>query len=270
MICSDKTGTLTKNEMTIGTVLTASAEVEVSGSGYRPDGELLADGRPLEDPVALDEVRAVLAAGCLANDAVLRRDGDEWTIHGDPSDAAFLVAEAKVAGLSEAREARFERVGELPFTSERKLMSSVESDLQRGGEIAVVTKGAPDVLLSRCESERVRGEVRSLTEARRAGDPRLGRAPRRSSAAPAGRRLPAAAAGRATAAGGVGRRARARLPGDGGHDRPTASRGAGGRRRGRRRRRSGDDDHRRPPAHGRSHRGRPRHRRARLPDPDRR
>ncbi|HEX6229104.1 MAG TPA: cation-translocating P-type ATPase, partial [Solirubrobacterales bacterium] len=167
VICSDKTGTLTRNEMTISTVLTASGEVRVTGSGYRPEGELLIDGRPLEDPVLLEEVRAVLAAGCLANDAVLRREGEEWTIQGDPSDAAFLVAEAKVAGLSEAREARFERLRELPFTSERKLMSSVETDLERGGEIAVVTKGAPDVLLSRCTAERVAGEVRSLSESRR-------------------------------------------------------------------------------------------------------
>jgi calcium-translocating P-type ATPase len=167
VVCSDKTGTLTENEMTIVKLLTASAEVDVSGSGYRPEGELLAGGRPLEDPVALDEVRAVLAAGCLANDAVLRRDGEEWTIQGDPSDAAFLVAEAKVAGLTEARKARFERLAELPFTSERKLMSSVESDLERGGEIAVVTKGAPDVLLSRCSAERVAGEARPLTGARR-------------------------------------------------------------------------------------------------------
>jgi magnesium-transporting ATPase (P-type) len=167
VVCSDKTGTLTENEMTIVKVLTATAEVEVTGGGYRPEGEFLADGRPLTDTVALDEVRAVLAAGCLANDAVLRRDGEEWTIQGDPSDAAFLVAEAKVTGLSEAREARFERVGELPFTSERRLMSSVESDLERGGEIAVVTKGAPDVLLSRCSAERVAGEVRPLTDDRR-------------------------------------------------------------------------------------------------------
>ena len=167
VVCSDKTGTLTKNEMTIEKVLTASAEVDVSGSGYRPGGELLVDGHQVEDPVELDEVRAVLAAGCLANDAVLRHDNDEWTIQGDPTDAAFLVAEAKVAGLTEAREARFERVAELPFTSERKLMSTLQTDLEREGEIAVVTKGAPDVLLSRCSAERVAGDVRPLTDAHR-------------------------------------------------------------------------------------------------------
>ena len=102
VICSDKTGTLTKNEMTIEKVVTGSGEVDVTGSGYRPEGELRVDGRPLDDPVLLDEVRAVLAAGSLANDAVLREDGGEWTIQGDPTEAAFLVAEAKVEGLHES------------------------------------------------------------------------------------------------------------------------------------------------------------------------
>jgi calcium-translocating P-type ATPase len=168
VICSDKTGTLTKNEMTIEKIVTASGEVDVTGTGYRPEGELLdADGRPLADPVLLDEVRAVLVGGSLANAAVLREVGDQWTIQGDPTDAAFLVAEAKVAGLSETREARFERVGEVPFSSERRLMSTLEADLEGALGIAGVTKGAPDVLLSRCTAERVGGDIRPLTDARR-------------------------------------------------------------------------------------------------------
>lgn len=130
VICSDKTGTLTKSEMTIEKVVTGSGEVEVTGSGYRPEGDLRTDGRPLDDPVLLDEVRAVLAAGSLANDAVLREQGGEWTIQGDPTEAAFLVAEAKVEGLTGARRARFERVGEVPFSSERALMSTLHTDLE--------------------------------------------------------------------------------------------------------------------------------------------
>ena len=169
VVCSDKTGTLTKSEMTIQKIVTPSGEVNVTGSGYRPEGELRVDGRPLADGPVLGEARNVLAAGCLANDAVLHEAEDgEWTIQGDPTEAAFLVAEAKVAGLSEVREARFERVGEIPFTSERKLMSTLEADVSREGDIAVVTKGAPDVLIARCTAERVAGEVRLLTEARRA------------------------------------------------------------------------------------------------------
>ena len=167
VICSDKTGTLTKNEMTIEKVVTGSGEVDVTGSGYRPEGELRVDGHPLDDAVLLDEVRAVLAGGSLANDAVLREEDGEWTIQGDPTEAAFLVAEAKVEGLAEMRRARFERVGEVPFSSERKLMSTVHTDLEGEPGVAVVTKGAPDVLLARCTEERLGGRVRPLTEERR-------------------------------------------------------------------------------------------------------
>jgi magnesium-transporting ATPase (P-type) len=166
VVCSDKTGTLTRNEMTIEKVVTGSAEVDVTGSGYRPEGELRVGGRPLDDPVLLEEVEAVLAGGSLANDAALREEAGEWTIRGDPTEAAFLAAEAKIAGLHEARASRFERVGEVPFSSERKLMSTLEADADEGG-VAVVTKGAPDVLLGRCTAERVAGEVRALTAARR-------------------------------------------------------------------------------------------------------
>jgi P-type Ca2+ transporter type 2C len=169
VICSDKTGTLTRNEMTVTTVVTGSGEADVTGTGYRPEGDVVIDGRTLGDgdaPIA-DEVRFVLAGGSLANDAVLREDGGEWAVQGDPTEAAFLVAEAKL-GATEARRARFERVGEVPFTSERKLMSTLEADVERESRIDVVTKGAPDVLLARCTHERVAGEVRRLTDARRA------------------------------------------------------------------------------------------------------
>jgi magnesium-transporting ATPase (P-type) len=167
VVCSDKTGTLTQNEMTIEKVVTPSGEVDVTGTGYRPEGELHVDGRPLDDPVLLDEVRYVLGGGSLANDAVLHQDGDDWRIQGDPTEAAFLVAEAKI-GLTGPRRERFQRVGELPFTSERKLMTTLEADIEREGRIAIVTKGAPDVLLGRCTHERVAGAVRPLTAARRA------------------------------------------------------------------------------------------------------
>jgi Ca2+-transporting ATPase len=166
VVCSDKTGTLTKNEMTIEKIVTASGEVDVSGTGYRPDGELRVDDRPLDDPVLLDEVRFVLGGGSLANDAVLREHDGVWSIQGDPTEAAFLVAEAKI-GLTAARRGRFSRVGEIPFTSERKLMTTLEADVEREGRIAVVTKGAPDVLLARCTHERAAGDIRPLTDARR-------------------------------------------------------------------------------------------------------
>ena len=171
VICTDKTGTLTRNEMTVTRVVTGSGEVELTGSGYRPEGEVHVGGRPAEaervDAALVDEVRFVLGGGSLANDAVLVQDDGEWTVQGDPTEGAFLVAEAKL-GMAEARSSRFRRVGEVPFTSERRLMTTLEADVEREGRIDVVTKGAPDALLARCTHERVAGQVRPLDDARRA------------------------------------------------------------------------------------------------------
>ena len=170
VICTDKTGTLTRNEMTIIRVVTPSGEVELTGTGYRPEGEVRRDGRPVDaeeaDRELVEEVRFVLGGGSLANDAVLRSEDGEWTIQGDPTEGAFLVAEAKI-GITDQRRARFTRVGEVPFSSERRLMTTLESDVEREGRIDVVTKGAPEALLARCTHERVAGEVRELTDARR-------------------------------------------------------------------------------------------------------
>ncbi|MEO6122419.1 MAG: cation-translocating P-type ATPase [Ilumatobacteraceae bacterium] len=163
VVCSDKTGTLTRSEMTIVKVVTPSGEVDVTGSGYDPAGDLRVDGRPLVDVELLEEVRFVIAGGSLANDASLHEIDGAWTIQGDPTEAAFLVAEAKIAGLTDERRARFERVGEVPFTSERKLMTTIEADVERDGRIAVVTKGAPDMLLTRCTHIRIGFAIEPLT-----------------------------------------------------------------------------------------------------------
>ncbi len=170
VICSDKTGTLTRNEMAISTVVTGSGRVTVTGEGYRPEGQVMLDSRRLDattpDSPVFDEVRLVLGGGSLANDAVLREVDGEWTVQGDPTEAAFLVAEARL-GVTRERLARFKRVGEAPFTSERKLMSTLEADAERDGQLVLVAKGAPDVLLARCAAERVAGEERTLTDSRR-------------------------------------------------------------------------------------------------------
>jgi magnesium-transporting ATPase (P-type) len=167
VVCSDKTGTLTRNEMTIQRIVTASGTVDVTGTGYEPTGDLLVDGRRLADGAPIgEEVRIVLSGGSLANDASLREEDGEWIVVGDPTEAAFLVAEQK-AGLAPARAERFSRVGEIPFSSERKLMSTLQADAERAGGIAVVTKGAPDVLLARCTDEQVGFDVVPLSDDRR-------------------------------------------------------------------------------------------------------
>ena len=168
VVCSDKTGTLTKGEMTIGRVVTAVGEVWVTGAGYRPEGELLHEGRPLQEDTPLWWATAyVLGGGSLANNATLQEEGGEWAIQGDPTEASFLVAEAKF-GTRGRRTERFSRVAEIPFTSERKLMTSVEADAHREGMLAVVTKGAPDVLLDRCAHIQVGEAVEPLDDRWRA------------------------------------------------------------------------------------------------------
>lgn len=164
VVCSDKTGTLTKGEMTIGRVVSPLGEVVVTGGGYRPDGELLHDGVELEedDPLWL-ATAYVLTGGCLANNATLQEKDGEWTVQGDPTEASFLVAEAKL-GTHGRRARRFSRVAEIPFTSERKLMTSLHTDATRAGMIAVVTKGAPDVLLDRCTRIQVGDTVEPLDD----------------------------------------------------------------------------------------------------------
>ena len=163
VVCSDKTGTLTRGEMTIGRVVTASGSAVVTGAGYRPDGEVLLDGVPLEvGSGAWQEMAVVLSGGSLANDATLSLDDDgTWVIQGDPTEAAFKVAEVKL-GTREARTGRFQRVAVIPFTSARKMMTSLEADADRGGRLAVVSKGAPEVLLARCSHVRVGGDVLPL------------------------------------------------------------------------------------------------------------
>jgi Ca2+-transporting ATPase len=165
VICSDKTGTLTRNEMTIVQAVVHSGQVEITGSGYEPEGRLLAGGEPLVAGALLEEIRAVLSLGSLVNDSVLSRGEAGWEIQGDPTEAALLVAERK-AGFTAERERRFERLAELPFTSERKLMSTVAMD-RSARRLLLATKGAPDVLIERCVSERVGGESRPLGEERR-------------------------------------------------------------------------------------------------------
>jgi magnesium-transporting ATPase (P-type) len=152
VICSDKTGTLTRNEMTIQRIVTRSGAVEVTGTGHEPVGELLSEGRPLGPGDLRDEVHVVLSGGSLANDASLRQEEGRWVVLGDPTEVAFLVAERK-GGFHEERTVRFQRVGEVPFTSERKLMTTLETDRYHDDRLTVVTKGAPDVLLARCTHE---------------------------------------------------------------------------------------------------------------------
>ena len=167
VIASDKTGTLTKNEMTVRVVVTASGRVRFGGSGYRPEGEVTRDGGgAIDGPLAVELTRTLSAAD-RANNAVLQERDGEWVVQGDPTEGALIVAARKAGLESAALEARFERLAEVPFSSERKLMSTVHSDAQRQERVLALTKGAPDVLLARCTKEMLGEEQRPLDPARR-------------------------------------------------------------------------------------------------------
>jgi Ca2+-transporting ATPase len=164
VIASDKTGTLTRSEMTIERVMTASGGTHITGIGYAPQGRLEHEGAELCAGPLLAENIVVLSGGSLASNAHLRKTEDgEWEIQGDPTEAAFLVAEHKL-GTHERRKQRFERISEIPFTSERKIMSTIEVDHEHEDEIVVITKGAPDVLLQRCNRVRVGADVVGLDD----------------------------------------------------------------------------------------------------------
>jgi Ca2+-transporting ATPase len=167
VIASDKTGTLTKNEMTVRTVVTASGRSDLGGTGYTPEGDLRRDGRLVQDDTLRAEVERALRAADLANNATVNRSDGRWSVQGDPTEGALIVAARKVGLSPETLDSRFERVGEVPFSSERKLMSTVHRDAEKPERLAAFAKGAPDVLLPRCSHEIVDDEARPLTDERR-------------------------------------------------------------------------------------------------------
>ena len=162
VIASDKTGTLTKNEMTIREIVTPSGRVELTGTGYEPVGAAVITG---DEARTRAEVERTLAAGALANNAQLAKVNGTWEVQGDPTEAAFLVAQHKLEGVSE-RIGAWERIGEVPFTSERKMMS-VLGRRTTDEHVRLFAKGAPDVLLERCTAELVGDDVVPLSDERR-------------------------------------------------------------------------------------------------------
>ena len=168
VIASDKTGTLTKNEMTVRRVVTASGCVDVGGSGYLPMGELQQDGGGEVMGALRTELMQVLTAANRASNAVLQELEGRWAILGDPTEGALIVAARKAGLESQSLDARFARIAEVPFSSERKLMSTVHRDAGRPQRRVAFTKGAPDVLLGRCSHEWAGDAAQPLTDDRRA------------------------------------------------------------------------------------------------------
>lgn len=167
VIASDKTGTLTRNEMTVREVVTASGRVLVSGTGYAPVGDVcdVADG-PVTGDLRMELERTLAVADRASNASVQQVDG-HWRVQGDPTEGALVVAARKAGLAADALTLRFARVAEIPFSSERKLMSTLHTDRDTSGRVLLFTKGAPDVLLTRCTHELVGDQQRPLSGIRR-------------------------------------------------------------------------------------------------------
>ncbi len=165
VICSDKTGTLTRNEMTVERIVTPSGEVQLTGTGYEPKGKMLGmGGDAIEEsaPVNAEALRTI-AVGAFANDGDLRQnDAGQWEIVGDPTEVSLVVASRKIK--AERALGKLDRVGEVPFTSERKRMAVIGKDSSDNGNLSVYAKGAPDVLLGYCTRIAVGDAVRPMTE----------------------------------------------------------------------------------------------------------
>lgn len=142
VICTDKTGTLTENEMTVQRVWTLAGEVEVEGAGYAPFGRFRAGDRVVE----AGPLTELLRAGLLCNDARLAQTEGGWSVLGDPTEGALVVLAGKGGLRHEQEAARLPRLAELPFSSERKRMTTIH--LAAGKRIAYV-KGAVEVILAR-------------------------------------------------------------------------------------------------------------------------
>ncbi|MFA5362265.1 MAG: calcium-translocating P-type ATPase, SERCA-type [Candidatus Omnitrophota bacterium] len=161
VICSDKTGTLTKNEMTVKAVFSGGLMFEVTGVGYEPKGEFLKEGRKV-DVHDHPDLRKSLLCSVLCNGAELRKSDTGYTMFGDPTEGAMLVAAAKLDIWKKQSEEAFPFVEEIPFDSERKKMSVVRKDKSA---VTAFVKGAPDILLNNCTDIEENGVVRKLTDA---------------------------------------------------------------------------------------------------------
>ncbi|HEY9596046.1 MAG TPA: HAD-IC family P-type ATPase, partial [Cyanophyceae cyanobacterium] len=174
-ICSDKTGTLTQNKMVVQRVDTPNQSFQVTGEGYAPTGEFRNDG----SVIAIEqhpELEPLLLSCALCNDAILQHNEGEWTILGDPTEGALIALAGKGGVDKEPVSRQLPRVGEFPFSSERKRMSVIcqvpsnqkAVQVPTDSPYLMFTKGSPELVLERCISGVYGEQTEKLTDAQRA------------------------------------------------------------------------------------------------------
>ncbi|AKB39482.1 calcium-translocating P-type ATPase, SERCA-type [Methanosarcina mazei] len=171
VICSDKTGTLTQNKMTVERIYVDRQILRVTGGGYDPDGKFLKGDSEKEDPeVSGDDMhlRVLLLSAALCNDSNLYKEEDGWKIRGDPTEAALVVAAAKAGFEKSELDSKYPRLAEIPFSSESKRMTTFNKLDDFPGdvldsELVAFSKGAPEVILGSCTKIFLDGEIKTLT-----------------------------------------------------------------------------------------------------------
>jgi len=157
-ICSDKTGTLTQNEMTITKVFTDFKEFDVEGSGYTPKGDIKLDGETIEDH---DQIKLLMTVASLSNDANLIEKNGNFEITGDPTEAAMLTLSEKWNIVQEDLNEAHPRIDEIPFDSERKMMTTFH---ELEGSYYAMTKGAPDIMINNSSKIMIDGKLENFTD----------------------------------------------------------------------------------------------------------
>jgi len=148
VICSDKTGTLTQNQMTVQAISAGGSLYEVTGTGYVPEGSILRGGSPA-DPAQEAALRECLVAGLLCNDSDLRNTDGAWAVHGDPTEIALITSAVKGGVNADTLKASMPRKDVMPFESQNQFMASLH---EAGGGALVYVKGAIEVVLGFCEN----------------------------------------------------------------------------------------------------------------------
>ncbi|MDD3656070.1 MAG: calcium-transporting P-type ATPase, PMR1-type [Atribacterota bacterium] len=163
VICSDKTGTLTQNQMTVQKLVLVDREIEVEGVGYQPFGQFRQNNQYIQ-PSDDQAISLLLKAATLCNNSYLKQneENNQWEIIGDPTEGALVVVAAKAGYQKEGLENKYPRLRELPFDSERKRMSTVHRTPE-GDEILFV-KGAPDQIIERCSSFRSNSKEKAWSQ----------------------------------------------------------------------------------------------------------
>jgi Ca2+-transporting ATPase len=164
VICSDKTGTMTKGEMTVQRIRVNGKDLKTTGVGYDPRGDFLFEDKKL-DPTKEKDLYTLLKTATLCNDAKLEKEEGKWIVKGDPTEGALVVAAAKAGLWKDEIEREEPRINEIPFSSERKRMTTIHET--HGKSKVAYMKGAPEIVLENCSEVYANGKVHKLNDENR-------------------------------------------------------------------------------------------------------